>query len=227
MSGLSGTVIQQFNTLVHIFLQGLEANFDFGLLKVVGPLHPDHNIAKNSNFMPDNSCKNKIFHLFGRIGKLPVIVTFKKNKQIANKSELVDLILDLKVEEFHSFGHGDRIASFCDLQIKHQFLYINFLLIEVVEQILSQFASGSRHFSRFFILFGCENRLEEIIENQKKNRLTRFFNSNQNVFEQFVQIFLISFLIDIELYNSDQIEGKTKVEDTVLFVDEIVVFEEG
>ena len=227
MSGLSGTVVQQFNTLIHIFLQGLEANFDLGLLKVIGPLHPDHNIAENSYFMPDNSSKNKIFHLFRRTGKLPVIIAFEKNKQIANKSELIDLIFNLKVEEFHGFSHSDRITGFGDIQIEHQLLYINFLLIEVVEQILGQFASGPRHLSRFFILFGCEDGLEEIIKNQKQNRLPRFFNSNQYIFEQFIKIFFISLFINIELYNSDQIEGKTKVEDTILFVDEIVVFEEG
>ena len=69
--------------------------------------------------MPDNSSKNKIFHLFGRTGELPMIVAFEKNEQIANKSELVDLVLNLKVEEFHSFCHGDWIAGFCDLQIEH------------------------------------------------------------------------------------------------------------
>ena len=99
------------------------------------------------------------------------------------------------------------------------------MLIEVVEQILGQFASGPRHLSRFFILFGCEDGLEEIIENKEQNRLPRFFNSNQNIFEQFIKIFLISFFIDIELYNSDQVEGETKVENAVLFIDQIVVFE--
>ena len=48
LSGLGSTVVQQFNALIHIFLQGLEADFDLGFLEVVSPLHPDHNIAENS-----------------------------------------------------------------------------------------------------------------------------------------------------------------------------------
>ena len=82
--------------------------------------------------MPDNGSKNKVFQFFGRILELFMMIAFEEYKQISQKSELIDLILYLKVEEFHGFGHCDRLAGLVNFEVQHELLDVNILFIHIV-----------------------------------------------------------------------------------------------